>query len=294
MRHVHRPILLEEAIQGLAIKPDGCYIDGTFGRGGHSLGILQRLGPHGRLIALDKDPEAIAEANRIGLSGDPRFKAEQKSFAELQQVAEQQNILGCVNGILLDLGVSSPQLETPERGFSFLREGPLDMRMNPLKGMDAATWINQEREEEIARVLWEYGEERFSRRIASTIVKARKQHRIETTTQLASVVARACPSRERKRHPATRTFQAIRIYVNNELEDLKACLSQTAAVLAVGGRLCVISFHSLEDRIVKQSIKGEMREHWRKINKLIRPTREEFKQNPRSRSAKMRIMEKIA
>jgi len=304
----HQPVLLTEALQGLAIKPDGIYVDGTFGRGGHSKGILARLGPHGRLIALDKDPVAI-ETGKQAPFMDPRFCILHDSFTGLYHAMQDRGYLNNVNGILLDLGVSSPQLNEPARGFSFIHDGPLDMRMNPQQGTSAATWINQASEEDIARVLYEYGEERFSRRIARAIVNARQQSRIESTLQLSDIIKKAHPAWERRIHPATRSFQGIRIFINRELEDLQNVLDQTADVLASAGRLCVISFHSLEDRIVKQFIQQqaskddyppglpiqhtEDRRRIRKVGGLIRPTEAEIALNPRARSARLRIAEKI-
>ncbi|MCH9644335.1 MAG: 16S rRNA (cytosine(1402)-N(4))-methyltransferase RsmH [Gammaproteobacteria bacterium] len=304
----HQPVLFEEAITGLAIKPDGIYVDATFGRGGHSFGILRQLGTNGRLIALDKDPEAIEVAKRTPFL-DPRFCIEHASFAELKDVAMQHEIVGKIDGVLLDAGVSSPQLDDPARGFSFTKEGPLDMRMNTQQGMDAATWVSQASADDISRVLKHYGEERYSRRIANAIVTAREEKHITTTTQLADIIANACPQRELHKHPATRSFQAIRIYINNELEDLTNCLEQTIDVLSVRGRMSVISFHSLEDRIVKQFIQKhsqgdpypsnfpikdvDLPRRMRKIGRLIRPTAKEVAENPRARSARLRIAEKI-
>ncbi len=306
---MHRPVLLEAVLDGLAIKPDGIYIDGTFGRGGHSRGILQHLGPDGRLIALDKDPEAIIIGETEPFR-DPRFCMVHCSFAQLEKVVQSRGYLGKVNGVLLDLGVSSPQLDEAKRGFSFRKDGPLDMRMDLQQTMDATTWINQASEAEISRVIFELGEERFARRIAREIVKAREEKPISRTLQLAEVVKKACPTREVKKHPATRTFQAIRIFINHELEDLREVLPQSLGVMAKGGRLCVISFHSLEDRIVKQfiskevrgadiprdiPIKDEERRHrLRKIGSLIRPNYAEVESNPRARSARLRIAEKIS
>lgn len=305
----HQPVLLNEVVEGLAIKPNGIYVDGTFGRGGHSRVILQRLGPDGRLIALDKDPSAIA-IGKVGPFRDPRFCIVHKSFAELEAVMQDRGCRGKVDGILLDLGVSSPQLDDPERGFSFLKDGPLDMRMNSEQGMDAATWINQAAENEISRVLFEYGEERYSRRIARTIVAERAIQPITRTKQLADIIAKSSPTRELKKHPATRSFQAIRIFINRELEDLREGLQQCLDSLAVGGRLCVISFHSLEDRIVKRFIQREVRgddyphdlpipdkqirRRLRKVGSLIRPSETEIIYNSRARSARLRIAEKLA
>lgn len=300
MNDEHQPVLLKEVIENLAIKPDGIYIDGTFGRGGHSREILRNLGPDGRLLAFDKDPQAIATANQPPFD-DARFSIVQASFAQMGQIAEEKGYKGKVQGILLDLGVSTPQLEDPIRGFSFMREGPLDMRMNPHQKLDAATWISHAREQEIADVLWEFGEERNSRRIAKAIVHTRRLEPIVTTKQLAQIIERVNPSREKKKHPATRSFQAIRIYINNELTDLQEGLKQSIDVLDLKGRLCVISFHSLEDRVVKHFMRGKKNValpiegtlHWKRIGKMIRPSREESRHNPKSRSARLRIAEKI-
>jgi 16S rRNA (cytosine1402-N4)-methyltransferase len=304
---MHVPVLLTEAIKGLAIKRDGIYIDATFGRGGHSQAILTELGPTGRLIAIDKDPEAVAFA-RMRFKQDARFVIEQESFSQLQAIAAKHQILGCVDGILMDLGVSSPQLGSGNRGFSFVLEGPLDMRMDTTKGQDAASWLNVATEENIAVVLDELGEERFAKRIAKAIVEQRKLNPIKTTKQLADVVAHAVPYRERKKHPATRSFQAIRIYINHELSDIQTCLDQSLEVLAVQGRIVVISFHSLEDRIVKQFMHKqsqryepvahhlmepkEIKPQLKKIGRSIKPTQMEIKNNPRARSAILRIAEK--
>lgn len=304
----HETVLLAEAVDGLAIVPDGIYIDGTFGRGGHSAAILARLGAHGRLIALDRDPAAV----RFGAQGifkDPRFCMVHTSFAALGEIARQHGFFGKAQGLLLDLGVSSPQLDEAERGFSFGRDGPLDMRMNPDVGMDAATWVNQASAVEISDVLYRYGEERYSRRIARAIVAARGGQRIETTLQLSEIVKKAHPAWERRIHPATRTFQAIRILINGELEALEQVLQQSLEVLAPGGRLCVISFHSLEDRAVKQFIRQQMtgdayppdlpirnledKRRIRRVGSLIKATAAEVANNARARSARLRIAEKI-
>ncbi|MFU8797817.1 MAG: 16S rRNA (cytosine(1402)-N(4))-methyltransferase RsmH, partial [Gammaproteobacteria bacterium] len=244
MMQAHTPVLLEEVLASLAIQSEGIYIDGTFGRGGHAKAILDKLGPQGRFIGIDKDITAI-EAGKKLFPHDPRVTFVQGSFAEIRALAEQQAIMGKVNGILLDLGVSSPQLDIAERGFSFLKDGPLDMRMDVHSGLSAAQWLNTAKEEDIAAVLKEYGEERYARRIAKAICRERP---IETTGRLASIVSVAHPAWEKRKHPATRVFQAIRIFINNELEDLQRCLDQSVEVLAVDGRLAVISFHSLEDR----------------------------------------------
>ncbi len=308
MTYQHQSVLLEESLAGLAIRPDGIYIDGTFGRGGHSAEILKRLGPDGRLLALDKDPEAIKTGQQSPFK-DPRFCIVHDSFAGLKSAVQDRDWMGKVDGVLLDLGVSSPQLDDPQRGFSFNKEGPLDMRMNPEQGMDAATWINQADAGEISRVLRFYGEERFSKRIANAIVAAREEAPIVTTKQLSDLIAKASPTKEFKKHPATRSFQAIRIFINGELDELKTCLQQSLEVLSVGGRLAVISFHSLEDRIVKQFIQRESTGEavpvdfpvrdihanvsMKKIGKLVKPSEEEIKHNPRARSSRLRIAEKL-
>lgn len=304
MNHEHLPVLLEEVVNGLAIRPDGIYIDATFGRGGHSQAILKCLNEKGKLLVMDKDPKAIAVATQM-FGNDPRVTIVHESFSQLQKYAEK---LGEVDGILLDLGVSSPQLNEPERGFSFMREGPLDMRMDTSKGIDAATWLMQVEEKELADVLWKYGEERFSRRIARTIVKQREIAPIKTTIQLAELIAKSVPKKEHHKNPATRSFQAIRIFINNELEELKKVLQESVNVLKKDGRLCVISFHSLEDRLVKQFIakhtevdarvarlpikESQIRHQLKKVGKLISPTDEEIAINPRARSARLRIAER--
>lgn len=305
--HKHKSVLLGEAVAGLAIKTDGIYIDATFGRGGHSQAILEKLGPSGRLLAIDLDPEAIAVAKSAPFSQDSRFEIAHASFAELEALVTAREWVGRVDGILLDLGVSSPQLDTPERGFSFMREGPLDMRMNPLVGVSAEDWINAADAETIANVLYEFGEEKCSRKIARAIVENRTKTRITTTTQLAELIKKANPSRDRHKHPATRSFQAIRIFVNQELDAIKAVLPQALKVLGVGGRLCVISFHSLEDRIVKQFIQREIKgpdypPHFpvmshhatvKMIEKMLEPSDAEVESNSRARSARLRIVEKL-
>jgi 16S rRNA (cytosine1402-N4)-methyltransferase len=305
---VHKPILVAEVITGLAIKEDGVYVDATFGRGGHVREILRHLGPKGRLFALDKDPAAVTAAKMIQ---DDRLSIKQGSFTLLQSWMQELGVSGEVDGIVMDLGVASPQLDDPKRGFSFLRAGPLDMRMDPTQGTDAARWINSAPEEEIATVLKVYGEERFHRRIAAAIVQARTLAPINTTKQLADIAAKANPKWEKYKHPATRTFQAIRIFINNELEELKVCLEQCLEVLAVGGRLAVISFHSLEDRIVKRfmqkHIQGgefpaeiplkqeQLAIRFKRIGgAAIKATSAEIASNIRARSAVLRIVEKIA
>ena len=307
--HAHVPVLLDAALDGLRVMAEGCYVDGTFGRGGHARAILARLGRTGRLYALDRDPEAVAHARAV-FSDEPRLHVEQGSFAELLQFAERQGIAGRVDGLLLDLGVSSPQLDDPRRGFSFQGDGTLDMRMDPGSGESAADWLARASEREIATVLSDYGEERFAKRIARAIVQARTTVPLRTTAALAALVARASPARDPHKHPATRTFQAIRIYINRELEALAQCLEQSLQVLAGGARLVVISFHSLEDRIVKRFMRDRARGQvlpkglpvtggpapgaLRLIGKPVRPDAAEVAANPRARSAVLRIAERVA
>ena len=306
----HIPVLLNEVLEGLAIKPDGIYLDGTFGRGGHAREVLDRLGPEGRLLAVDKDPEAVAVA-RQRFGDDARFSIERGSFVMLGQLATARGWQGKVSGILLDLGVSSPQLDTPERGFSFRSDGPLDMRMDPEQGISAAEWLASEDEGVIAQVLKEYGEERFAKRIAHAIVRTREESGpITTTRQLAEVVAKANPRWEKNKDPATRSFQAIRIYINRELDDLESALAQSVDLLAPGGRLAVISFHSLEDRRVKRFIRdqargdelpldlpvmaSEVNARLRAVGKAIKPGKDELARNPRARSSVLRVAERLA
>jgi len=303
----HHTVLLEEAVAALQVKPTGIYIDGTFGRGGHSQRILAALGKEGRLISLDKDPAAMEAAKRMT---DSRFKFSQASFSELKQVLAAEGI-SAVDGVLLDVGVSSPQLDDPERGFSFRFDGPLDMRMDISKGESASQWIARATEEEIRGVIENYGEERFAKQIARKIIESRNHGPIATTRQLAQIVAGAVRSREPGQDPATRTFQAIRIFINQELEELSLVLPQAVDVLAAHGRLAVISFHSLEDRIVKRFMRDEAtadhlprdfpiraseigNARLKVIGKPIRATAEEVAANPRSRSAIMRVAEKAA
>lgn len=306
---VHQSVLLQEAIDGLAIKADGIYVDGTFGRGGHSRAILQQLSNSGRLIAIDKDPEAISYAEQH-FAEDPRFQIYHGSFANLAEWAKEAKVYGQINGILLDLGVSSPQLDNPERGFSFMQQGPLDMRMNLGQELDAARFVNNAEADEMAAIFREYGEERFAGRIARAIVAAREQSPIKTTEALAEIVKQANPKWEKHKHPATRVFQAIRIHVNQELNDLTKALDLAMDVLAIGGRLVVISFHSLEDRIVKQFMRNkeygqrpppgvpirneEIQTNFKRIGKAIKASDSEIKQNVRARSAVLRIGEKLA
>lgn len=302
----HIPVLLDEVLQALNVGPDAVVVDATYGRGGHAEAIVNQLGESGRLLALDRDPEAVADARRR-LGADPRVAIEHASFSQLGEQCDRHGMSGRVTGLLLDLGVSSPQLEEAARGFSFRLEGPLDMRMDTSTGVSAADWVNAAEEAEIARVLREYGEERFARRIARAIVRARAQQPIRTTRALAEIVADAVPSRERGQDPATRTFQAIRIHVNRELTELETALPQAMRVLAPGGRLAVISFHSLEDRRVKHFLRGEAKApelppgipfpppfhpRLRLLGRAIRPSAEELRRNPRSRSALLRVAER--
>lgn len=306
---MHRPVLLEQVLEGLQVRPQGRYIDGTFGRGGHSAAILERLDDRGALLVFDKDPEALRVAQeRFG--GDARVYRQRGTFAGLKAVVAELGWQGKVDGILFDLGVSSPQLDDPERGFSFMKEGPLDMRMDPQSGPSAADWLAQAPEADIVRVLFDYGEERYARRIARAIVRRRGEEAITTTAQLARIIASAVPSKERHKHPATRCFQAIRIFINRELDDLKAGLEQAVEVLAPGGRLAVISFHSLEDRIVKRFMRDEsrgrqlppdlpvvpdgFRPRLRIVGKPVTASAQEIDENPRARSATLRIAERVA
>ncbi len=304
----HETVLKHEAIEALDVKASGIYVDGTFGRGGHSKALLEHLSSDGRLVVFDKDPEAIKEANMLG-SNDARVCVQHASFAEMKQCLERMNLTEKVDGILLDLGLSSPQLDEGERGFSFMRNGPLDMRMDNSRGLSAAQWLAQVEEQELAEAIKLLGEERFSKRIASAIVAARAQSPIQDTATLADIVSAAIPRWEKHKHPATRTFQAIRIVVNRELEDLKDFLSEVMGLLKKGGRLVVISFHSLEDRIVKQWMKtlakgdvlpsyipvvdAQINRSLSIIGKAIKPSAQEIQQNPRARSAVMRVAEKI-
>ncbi len=304
----HKPVLLQEAIEGLAINPSGIYVDCTFGRGGHSRAILNALNQQGHLIAIDKDLAALAYAKEH-FHDDPRFKIAHGSFANLGDLAKEFGVYGQINGILMDLGVSSPQLDDPERGFSFMQSGPLDMRMDLTQSLSAASFVNEAEEALMVQVFREYGEERFAGRIARAIVQARTVEPILTTQVLAEIVKKANPKWEKHKHPATRVFQAIRIYVNRELSDLTDCLTQCLDVLAKGGRIAVISFHSLEDRIVKQFMRKQERGlqlprgvpikaadiplSFKCIGKAIQPTEIEVQENVRSRSAVLRIGEKL-
>ncbi|MFM7396092.1 MAG: 16S rRNA (cytosine(1402)-N(4))-methyltransferase RsmH [Gammaproteobacteria bacterium] len=303
----HVPVLVEEVLEGLAPRAGGLYVDGTFGRGGHTARLLEAIGPEGAVLALDRDPAAI-DAGRRRFVDESRLTLVQADFAELSRVVEAHAQGRSVDGVLLDLGVSSPQLDQKERGFSFAKDGPLDMRMDPTHGESAAAWLARVDERELARVIYELGEERFSRRIAATLFAARAEAPIERTAQLAAIVQRAVRARDGK-HPATRTFQAIRMFINDELGQLRKALDAAFAVLSPGGRLAVISFHSLEDRIVKQFIRAKSsvdpifaglpvipesaRPVMREIGRKRRATDAEIARNPRSRSAVLRCAEKI-
>lgn len=306
----HRPVLLEESLSALGLDPRGYYLDGTFGRGGHSRAILAALGPTGRLLALDQDPEAVTWGQTLARA-DARFQIAHAQFGRLAEVTERHGLRGRLNGVLLDLGVSSPQLDSPERGFSFLRDGPLDMRMNPDgDAPTAAQWLAGASEREIERVLRDFGEERFARRIARAIVLERQRQPFTGTLRLASIIAQAHPAWERDRHPATRGFQGIRIFLNQELEQLRAALEQALEALVVGGRLVVISFHSLEDRMVKRFFRAgaqgdalprglpvtalERGPRLRLLGGPARPGAAELAINPRARSAILRAAEKRA
>jgi len=303
---IHKSVLFDESIRALQIVPDGIYIDGTFGRGGHSAEILRHLGPNGKLYAFDKDPQAIAYGKEC-FKDDKRLTLVHSSFHALRMQTDAWGITRKVNGVLLDLGVSSPQLDKAERGFSFMRNGPLDMRMNSEQGLTAAKWLAEESVDEIAKVIREYGEERYAKRIANAIVKARDEAPIETTHQLAEIIKAAHPAWEKHRHPATKSFQAIRIYINEELTDLSKCLDQMLDILAPKGRMAIISFHSLEDRIVKQFFKkqakgddfpadlpvtvSQLNQKVRIVGKAIKPGKKEVDENVRARSARLRVAE---
>lgn len=305
----HTPVLLEEVLEAMNIRAGGRYLDGTFGRGGHSAAVLERLGEHGRLIALDRDPRAI-DAGRERFANDARVTLVGSAFSHLGEVVMQLGLGGQIDGVLLDLGVSSPQLDEAARGFSFQHDGPLDMRMDDTSGLTAAQFIARATEQEIARVIREYGEDRFARRIASAIVQARREGALSSTLQLAQVVAGAVPRHEPGKHPATRTFQAIRIHVNQELQELREGLRGALDVLAPQGRLCVISFHSLEDSIVKRfmqqhsqddpmyaglpHVPEHARARLRRMGRAIHPGEREVAVNPRSRSAVLRVAERVA
>ncbi|VTX74008.1 16S rRNA (cytosine(1402)-N(4))-methyltransferase RsmH [Haemophilus haemolyticus] len=310
----HITVLLHEAVNGLALKENGIYIDGTFGRGGHSRLILSKLSPNGRLIGVDRDPRAIAEAQKIQ---DPRFQIEHNSFSHIPEICEKLNLVGKIDGILLDLGVSSPQLDEAERGFSFMKDGPLDMRMDTTQGLSAAEWLKQVSVEDLTWVLKTFGEERFAKRIATVIVNYNKSAAkngteiLSRTSQLAELISQAVPFKDKHKHPATRSFQAIRIFINSELDELESLLNSALDMLAPEGRLSIISFHSLEDRMVKHFMKKQSKgedipkglplredqiqrnQKLKVIGKAIQPSEAEIQANPRSRSAVLRVAERI-
>jgi 16S rRNA (cytosine1402-N4)-methyltransferase len=305
----HVPVLLDEVMQALNVQPEGVYVDATYGRGGHSGAILARLGREGRLIAMDRDPQAASDASRR-FGSDERFRFRPGPFSMLGQVVASENLVGKVDGVLFDLGVSSPQLDQPARGFSFRQDGPLDMRMDNTTGESAAHWLNRVEERELLRVIRDYGEERFAKRVARAIVSARRETPITTTAQLAEIVRHAVPTREPGKDSATRTFQAIRLFINHELDEIEQALPQALECLSAGGRLAVISFHSLEDRIVKRFIRheargaqpplgvpvraAEIRVRLKPVGKPIYPSAAEIGTNPRARSAVLRVAERLA
>ncbi|OOC09184.1 MULTISPECIES: 16S rRNA (cytosine(1402)-N(4))-methyltransferase RsmH [Thioalkalivibrio] len=306
-RQAHVPVMLDTVLEGLAVRADGFYVDGTFGRGGHSRALLDRLGPDGRLLAMDRDPEAAEAASSF--LGDPRFAFESAPFSSMAEVLRQRYPDRRPDGVFLDLGVSSPQLDDAARGFSFQHDGPLDMRMDPSSGESAADWLARAEEKEIADVIYQYGEERFSRRIARAIVRARAEGPITRTARLADLVRGAVPRREPGKHPATRTFQALRIFVNAELRELETWLETIPEVLPSGARLVVIAFHSLEDRMVKRAFRGDRDDApriprglpvmpeveappLRPLGKPVRADAGEQQRNPRARSAVLRVAER--
>ncbi|MBQ0798718.1 MAG: 16S rRNA (cytosine(1402)-N(4))-methyltransferase RsmH [Porticoccaceae bacterium] len=303
----HQTVLMDEAVEALVTDENGFYVDGTFGRGGHSRLLLSRLSPQASLLAIDKDPRACSVGEELA-GRDGRLEMVNASFADLSALIDERGKRGAVTGVLLDLGVSSPQLDDPERGFSFLHDGPLDMRMDPQRGVSAAEWLAEAGVDEIAVVLRDYGEERYAKRMARAIVELREHTPITRTAQLAAVIAEAHPAWEKGKNPATRAFQAIRIFINRELDDLRALLDQILDVLAVGGRLVVISFHSLEDRPVKRFIReceqprlprglpvteAQIVRRLRSVGKAVKASPEEVMRNPRARSAVMRVAEKL-
>ncbi len=305
----HVSVLLQESVDGLAIKPDGIYVDATFGRGGHSAAILEQLGAQGRLIAFDRDPQAIQAAGRF--ADDARFEIIHRPFGEMAEALADKGLTGKVNGVLMDLGVSSPQLDDAARGFSFMKDGPLDMRMDTTRGMSAADWLATADEQDITQVIKEFGEEKFGKRIAHAIVQQRQQKPITRTRELAELIDQAVPVKDKYKHPATRAFQGIRIYINAELDQLRVGLKAAVDVLAQEGRLAVISFHSLEDRLVKRFMKdqssGKKVPHnlpitqaeidadkvLRTLGKAIKPSGEEISHNVRARSSVLRVAEKL-
>lgn len=304
----HRPVLLNEAVEALAVKSNGFYLDGTFGRGGHSAEILTRLDDGGKLLAMDQDPQAIKIAQQK-FANDSRFEIVKENFENIEAVVESRGMTQQVDGVLLDIGVSSPQLDDASRGFSFIRSGPLDMRMNPDAGQSAAEWLAEVTEYDLTTVLMHFGEEKFARRIANAIVETRKETLINDTVQLANIIEAAIPVKPKNKHAATKSFQAIRIHINRELEVLELALRSSLNVLAVGGRLAVISFHSLEDRMVKRFFRDmsrgpnipkdipilakDLMQPYKLVGKAIKPSQQEVQENPRSRSSVLRVIEKV-
>ncbi len=306
---LHIPVLFREAVDALNIQPDGLYIDATLGRGGHAAEILSQLSARGRLIGFDRDPRAI-ELGRERFAGDERISIVHSQFSQMAEVLNRDFEISGVDGILMDLGVSSPQLDQAERGFSFMRDGNLDMRMDPTQGESAAEWLAYVDERDLMQVLFDLGEEKFARRIARAIVEARQETHIDSTLQLAKIVEEATPKKDKNKHPATRTFQAVRLYVNQELVEVSHVLPKALELLNEGGRLAVISFHSLEDRIVKRFIRRHSTPNLpprnipvtedqyltplKAISRAIKPTKQEVSDNPRSRSSVLRIAERTA
>ena len=311
--YIHQPVLLEEVLEALNIKPGSVYVDATFGRGGHTRAILDRLNSDGRVLALDQDPEAIDHGRRE-FADEPRIEFVHSNFSQVENVIVEHGLEHCVDGVLMDLGVSSPQLDDAERGFSFLRSGPLDMRMDPTKGESAMQWLARVEFYDLINVLRRFGEERFAKRIASAILQARETKAAENkmiceTGELAEIIANAVPVKEKNKHPATRSFQAIRIYINQELQAVEKGLQGAASVLAIGGRLAVISFHSLEDRMVKRFmrdissrpklpaglpiIEKDETPPYRLVGKQRTASEVETSKNPRARSARLRVLERI-
>jgi len=303
----HRPVLLNEVVEALAIKQNGVYFDGTFGRGGHTTEILKHLSENGQILAMDQDPQAIHTARKL-FANEPRFNIVQENFADMEAFISSHGMLQQIDGILLDIGVSSPQLNDASRGFSFIKSGPLDMRMNPDVGQSAAEWLATVEEYDLTTVLMHFGEEKFARRIANAIVEMRKETVINDTVQLANIIEAAIPVKSKHKHPATKSFQAIRIYINRELEVLELALNTSLKMLTVGGRLAVISFHSLEDRMVKRFFRKmtrgpqipkdipllavDLEQPYKLVGKAIKPTKQEIQENPRSRSSVLRVIER--
>lgn len=304
----HQPVLLEEAINALNIKADGVYVDATFGRGGHSAAILERLSDNGRLLAFDQDPLAVSYG-RQRFGKDKRIEIIHCNFRQVANMVAERGLDKKVDGVLMDLGVSSPQLDDAARGFSFTRSGPLDMRMNTGEGESAMQWLSRVSLDELTQVLRKYGEEKSARRIAKAIIESRKETEIADTRQLAEIIVKAVPGYEKHKHPATRSFQAIRIFINQELQALEEGLQAAVSVLAVAGRLAVISFHSLEDRIVKRFMRDKSNPPalpaglpvmssdivvpFRLAGKPCVPGEEEIRRNPRARSARLRVLERV-